>query len=492
MEDAPFARFATDGLTFDDVSLVPRESEITPDQVDTTTQLTRDVTLAIPIVSAAMDTVTEAPMAIAMARNGGIGILHRNMSIEAQAAEVDKVKRSEAGMVINPVSIQLGASVAEALSLMAYHHIGGVPVVTSDGHVAGIVTNRDLRFEGETSKPVAEVMTGLDRLVTVPVGTDMEEAKRLFGLHRIEKLPVVDGEGRLAGLITVKDLTKASIFPHATKDAHGRLRVGAAVGVGVDAHDRAKVLYEAGADVIVVDTAHGHSAGVRDMVRFLKESFEVQVVAGNVSTGEGAVYLADAGADAVKIGQGPGSICTTRVVAGVGVPQITAIVEARHALGDRPVCLVADGGIRYSGDIAKALAAGADTVMIGGLLGGTDEAPGDVIVYQGERFKDYRGMGSLGAMDSRASFSKDRYGQEGVTSDKLVPEGVEGRVSYKGQIGPILYQLVGGLRSSMGYLGAVTVAETRTARFVRQSHAALVESHPHDIQITKTPANYRS
>lgn len=487
-----YDRVRSDGLTFDDVSLVPRESSLTPNDADTATFLTPAIRLAVPVISAAMDTVTEAKMGIAMARNGGLGVLHRNLSIDAQAAEADKVKRSEAGMVSDPVSIRAGATVDDALKMMAYHHIGGIPVVGAGGKLEGIVTNRDLRFEEDMTKSVDEVMTGRDRLVTVPVGTDLAEAKRLFGKHRIEKLPVEDKHGHLAGLITVKDLTKTSTFPNATKDSQGRLRVGAAVGVGVDSHDRAKALHEAGVDLIVVDTAHGHSEGVAAMVRYVKDNFGVDVVAGNVSTAEGALYLADAGADAIKIGQGPGSICTTRVVAGVGVPQISALIEASHALRDRNVKLIADGGLRYSGDVAKALVAGADTVMAGSLLSGTDEAPGDVIVYQGERFKDYRGMGSLGAMDGRASFSKDRYGQEGTQADKLVPEGVEGRVSYKGPVAPIIYQLVGGLRSAMGYLGSATVPEMRTAQFVRQSHASLIESHPHDIQITKTPANYRS
>jgi IMP dehydrogenase len=480
-------KFGKEGLTFDDVLLQPSESHVLPNDVSTATRLTRGIELAIPIVSAAMDTVTEARLAIALAREGGIGILHRNLSIADQVVEVDKVKRSESGMIVEPVTLRPDAPVALALELMATYHISGVPVTDDDERLVGILTNRDLRFETETAQPVSALMTARD-LVTAPVGTTLEEAQRILHRHKVEKLPVVDAEGRLKGLITVKDIRKRVAFPHATKDEQGRLRVGAAVGVGPDAFERAGALVAAGVDVLVVDTAHGHSCAVPEMVRRIKTEWDVELVAGNVATAEGAETLAEAGADAVKVGVGPGATCTTRVVAAVGVPQVTAVYECARAV-DVPV--IADGGVRSSGDIAKALAAGADSVMTGALLAGVDEAPGDVVLHQGERFKEYRGMGSLGAMKARG-FSKDRYFQGDVEDvEKLVPEGIEGRVPYKGPLAPILHQLVGGLRQSMGYCGAATVEELKDARFVRITGAGLRESHPHDMTITKEAPNYR-
>jgi IMP dehydrogenase len=434
-----------------------------------------------------MDTVTEARLAIALAREGGIGVVHRNLSIEDQVAEVDKVKRSEAGMIVEPVTLPPDALVREALQLMAHYKVSGVPITDAAGILVGILTNRDLRFEEDVEQPVSALMTARN-LVTAPVGTTLAEAEDILRRHKIEKLPVVDADGRLRGLITVKDIQKKVQFPYATKDGRGRLRVGAAVGVGPDALERAQALAAAGADVLVVDTAHGHSLGVLEMVRKIKDAVAVEIIAGNIATGEAAQALVDVGADAVKLGVGPGSICTTRVVAGVGVPQVTAIHEAAQAV-DVPV--IGDGGITSSGDIAKAIAAGADTVMLGSMLAGTDEAPGEVIVHQGERFKEYRGMGSLGAMKARG-FSKDRYFQNDVEDvDKLVPEGIEGRVPYKGPLAPIVHQLVGGVRQAMGYCGAATIDELKDARFVRITGAGLRESHPHDVTITKEAPNYR-
>jgi IMP dehydrogenase len=484
-------KFAREGLTFDDVLLVPAESSVLPNEVSTATRLTRTVALELPVVSAAMDTVTEARMAIALAREGGIGIVHRNLSIAAQAAEIDMVKRSEAGMIVEPVTLAPGAQVADALELMERYHISGVPITDEDGRLVGILTNRDLRFERDVSQPVSALMTSRD-LVTAPVGTTLAEAEQLLHRHRIEKLPIVDGDGRLKGLITVKDISKRVEFPRATKDPQGRLRVGAAVGVGPDAVERAQALVDAGADVLVVDTAHGHSRGVIEMVARIRGlSGDFEVVAGNIATGEAAEALIDAGADGLKAGVGPGSICTTRVVAGVGVPQITAIYDVAEAAARHGVPVIADGGITSSGDVAKALAAGADTVMLGSMLAGTDESPGEVVFAQGERFKEYRGMGSLGAMKARG-YSKDRYFQGDVEDvDKLVPEGIEGRVAYKGPIAGVLHQLVGGLRQAMGYCGAATVEALKEARFVRITGAGLRESHPHDITITKDAPNYR-
>jgi IMP dehydrogenase len=483
-------KFTKEGLTFDDVLLVPAESRVLPNDVSTATRLTPSIALAIPVVSAAMDTVTEARLAIALAREGGLGIVHRNLSIEDQVAEVDKVKRSEAGMIVEPVTLPPDALVSEALELMARYKVSGVPITDEQGVLVGILTNRDLRFENDVTQPVAALMTARN-LVTAPVGTTLAEAEEILHRNKIEKLPVVDADGTLKGLITVKDIQKKIQYPNATKDDQGRLRVGAAVGVGSDAVERAEALVDAGADVLVVDTAHGHSAGVLEMVRRIKAARSAEIVAGNVATAEATDALVDAGADAVKAGVGPGSICTTRIVAGVGVPQVTAIFDCASAAARHGVPLVADGGMTSSGDIAKAIAAGASAVMLGSLLAGTDESPGDVVLYQGERFKEYRGMGSLGAMRAR-SFSKDRYFQGDVEDvDKLVPEGIEGRVAYKGPLAPIVYQLVGGLRQAMGYCGAATIADMHGAQFVRITAAGLRESHPHDVTITKEAPNYR-
>jgi IMP dehydrogenase len=484
-------KFGREGLTFDDVLLVPAESSVLPNDVSTATRLTRTIALNAPIVSAAMDTVTEGRMAIALAREGGIGVVHRNLSIEEQVSEIDKVKRSEAGMIVEPLTLRPAARVSDALALMEHYHVSGVPITDDGGRLVGILTNRDLRFEKDVSQPVSAVMTA-DRLVTAAVGTTLEEAERLLHRHRIEKLPVVDAEGVLKGLITVKDIQKRIQFPHATKDPQGRLRVGAAVGVGPDARERAEALIAAGTDVLVVDTAHGHSRGVLEMVGLVKAlSGEFEVVAGNVATAEAAEALIDAGADAVKVGIGPGTACTTRIVAGVGVPQVTAIHEVSEVAARHGVPVIGDGGITTSGDLAKAIAAGADTAMLGSMLAGTDEAPGDIVFQQGERFKEYRGMGSLGAMRARG-FSKDRYFQGDVEDvEKLVPEGIEGRVPYKGPLAGVLHQIVGGLRQAMGYCGAPTIEAMKGARFVRITGAGLRESHPHDITITKDAPNYR-
>ncbi len=484
-------KFAREGLTFDDVLLVPAESAVLPNEVSTATRLTRKISLEIPIVSAAMDTVTEGRLAIALAREGGLGILHRNLSIEDHVAEVDKVKRSESGMIVEPVTLPPDAQVAAALELMARYHISGVPITDAGGRLVGILTNRDLRFRDEgVEQPVSALMTHRE-LVTAPLGTTLEEARAILHRHKIEKLPVVDAEGRLKGLITVKDIRKQIEFPHATKDEQGRLRVGAAVGVGPDADDRAAALAEAGADVLVVDTAHGHSRNVVEMVRRLKRQWDGEVIAGNIATAEATEALIEAGADAIKVGIGPGAICTTRVVAGVGVPQVTAIYECARAAERHGVPVIGDGGLNSSGDVAKAIAAGADTVMTGGLLAGTDEAPGEVILAGGERFKQYRGMGSLGAMKARG-YSKDRYFQGDVEDvDKLIPEGVEGRVPYKGPVANVLHQLVGGLRQSMGYCGAATIEQMKDAQFVRITGAGLRESHPHGMTTIADAPNYR-
>jgi IMP dehydrogenase len=488
--ESPRDKFAKEGLTFDDVLLVPAESAVLPNDVVTASRLTRTIVLEIPIVSAAMDTVTEARMAIALARLGGIGVLHRNLSIADQVAEVDKVKRSEAGMIVEPVTLSPEALVGDALELMARYRVSGIPITDADDRLVGILTNRDLRFGVPSTMRVADAMTK-EGLVTAPVGTTLEEAEAILGRHRIEKLPIVDVEGRLKGLITVKDIAKREAYPLATKDERGRLRVAAAVGVGPDALERADALVDAEVDALVVDTAHGHSVGVLDVVRRIKTGLEVQVIAGNIATGEAAEALIEAGADCVKVGVGPGSICTTRVVAGVGVPQVTAVADVAETAADEGVPVIADGGLTSSGDVAKALAAGADTVMLGSMLAGTDESPGNVLVVQGERFKEYRGMGSLGAMKAR-SFSKDRYFQGDVEDvAELIPEGIEGRVAYKGPLGPIVHQLVGGLRQAMGYCGAATLEDLKQARFVRITGAGLRESHPHDVTITKDAPNYR-
>ncbi len=478
-----------EGLTFDNVLLVPADSEVLPAEVDLRTWLTREIALNIPLVSAAMDTVTEHRTAICMAQNGGIGIVHRNLSVSAQAAEVDKVKRSESGMIVDPITMEPEQQIWQALEVMARYRISGVPV-TRNGKAVGILTNRDLRFVKDTTQAISTVMTR-EGLVTVPPGTDMERAKELLHRHRIEKLLVVDDQGKLCGLITIKDIEKAQRFPNAAKDALGRLRCGAALGVGPDRLERAQALVDAGVDVLVVDSAHGHSAGVLRAVEEVRRAFpELPVIGGNVATADGAEALIKAGASGVKVGVGPGSICTTRVVAGVGVPQFTAVCDAATVAARAGVPLVADGGVKYSGDVTKALAAGASCVMIGSLFAGTDEAPGDVVLYQGRSYKVYRGMGSLGAMSSG---SRDRYFQGDVEEPaKLVPEGIEGRVPYRGSLSNSIYQLVGGLRSGMGYCGAPNLVELRRrARFLRITSAGLQEGHVHDVIITKEAPNYR-
>lgn len=487
-KNAP-SKFLGLSLTFDDVLLVPAYSEVLPREVDISSQLTRKIRLNVPIVSAAMDTVTEKQMAIAMARQGGIGIIHKNMSIADQAEQVRAVKRSEAGMILDPVTLHPDASVSEALQLMRRYSIGGIPIVDGEGRLVGILTNRDLRFEKDTSRPVRELMTR-DNLVTAPVGTTLAEARDILQQHKIEKLPVVDEQFHLVGLITYKDIMKGEHYPNACKDSLGRLVVGAAVGVTSDMLKRVEALVRAGVDVVTVDTAHGHSRGVLDAVKRLKDAFpDLQVIAGNVATGEGALALVEAGADAVKVGVGPGSICTTRIIAGVGVPQLSAIYNAAEALKGSGVPVIGDGGIRYTGDIVKALAAGADTIMAGSLFAGVEEAPGETIIYDGRKFKTYRGMGSLGAMQEG---SKDRYFQD-VEDDikKLVPEGIEGRVPFKGTTAEVMTQYIGGLRAGMGYCGARTVRDLQQkAQFVQITAAGVAESHPHNVTITKESPNY--
>ncbi|HLL81677.1 MAG TPA: IMP dehydrogenase [Longimicrobium sp.] len=488
--DAPAARFAGEGLTFDDVLLVPRRSEVHPSTTDVGTMLTRGISLTIPLVSAAMDTVTESRMAIAMARQGGIGIIHKNMTVARQAEEVDRVKRSESGMIASPVTVDPRAPLREAVQLMERFSVSGVPVVEDGGLLVGILTNRDLQFETDMDRTVGEAMTR-EGLVTAPVGTSLEEAVRILHRHRIEKLPVVDEAGLLRGLITVKDVRKRAQFPNACKDERGRLRVGAAIGAHPQKDvERARALIDAGVDVLVVDTAHGHSVGVLDAVSRVRENFpDVQIIAGNVATREGAAALVERGVDAVKVGVGPGSICTTRVVTGVGVPQLTAVLDAvEGAAGQVPV--IADGGIKYSGDMVKALAAGAHAAMMGSMLAGTDESPGESFLLEGRRFKTLRGMGSLGAMQEG---SADRYFQEHGDARKFVPEGIEGRVEYKGAVADTIYQLIGGLRSGMGYLGCGTLDALRTEpQFMRITGGGLRESHPHDVTITREAPNYHS
>jgi IMP dehydrogenase len=482
-------KFGSPALTFDDVLLLPAHSEILPGDADTAARLSRHVTLRLPLVSSAMDTVTEARMAIAMARQGGVGVLHRNLSVEDQAHQVDMVKRSEAGMITNPVTCGPDATVAEVETLCARYRISGVPVTSDDGVLLGIVTNRDVRFETDHGRPVSAVMTPMP-LVTAPVGVARDIALDLLRRHKVEKLPLIDDAGRLSGLITVKDFAKSEKFPSATKDAAGRLVVGAAIGVGEDAKHRAQALAEAGADFLVVDTAHGHAQAVIDMVAQVKANIRVDVVGGNVATRAGALALIEAGADGVKVGVGPGSICTTRVVAGVGVPQVTAIFEAAQAARPAGVPVIGDGGVQHSGDIAKAIAAGADTVMLGSLLAGCEEAPGEMVFIHGKQYKQYRGMGSLGALRGR-SFSKDRYFQDDVLrEDKLVPQGVEGQVPYRGPLSAVADQLIGGLRAAMGYCGTRTIGELQEARFIQITAAGLTESHPHDIQMTTEAPNY--
>jgi IMP dehydrogenase len=488
-------KFAALGLTFDDVLLLPGPADMAPGDIDTSSRISRNVRVNVPLISAAMDKVTEARMAIAMARQGGAGVLHRNLSIEDQAAQVDRVKRSESGMVTDPITIRPDATLREADELCGRFRISGVPVTDAAGRLLGIVTNRDMAFEPDRSRAVREVMTPMP-LVTGRVGISGQEAMELLRRHKIEKLPLVDYEGRLKGLITVKDFVKAEKYPRAAKDAEGRLIVGAAVGVAGDAYERAQALIEAGVDFIVVDTAHGHSRLVPEMAAKIKANHaDVDVVAGNVATRDGAQSLVDAGVDGIKVGVGPGSICTTRVVAGIGVPQVTAIYEASLAAREAGIPVIGDGGLQYSGDIAKALVAGADTVMLGSLLAGCEESPGELMFINGKQWKSYRGMGSLGAMQSRGeqrSYSKDRYFQEGIADDdKLVPEGVEGQVPYRGPLASVVHQLVGGLHQSMYYLGGRTIQEIKErGRFVRITAAGLKESHPHDIQMTTEAPNY--
>jgi IMP dehydrogenase len=482
------------GLTYDDVLLLPDASNVIPSEVDTSTKLTREITLQIPLLSSAMDTVTEARMAIAMARQGGLGILHRNLSIEDQAAQVDLVKRSEAGMITHPVTCLATDTLEDVDRLCAHYRISGVPVVDADGKLLGIVTNRDMCFEDDKHRKVGDVMTPMP-LITGKPGMNGEDALELLRVNKIEKLPLVDDAGKLTGLITVKDYVKSDRYPLATKDQAGRLMVGAAVGVGEDSFTRAMALIDAGVDVVIVDTAHGHQNAVLEMVSRIKKATKVQVIGGNIATRSGAQALIDAGADAVKVGVGPGSICTTRVVAGVGVPQITAIYEASLAAGPAGIPVIGDGGLQYSGDIAKAIVAGADSVMLGSLLAGCEEAPGQLVFVNGKQFKQYRGMGSLGAMQSRGaakSYSKDRYFQDDVLSeDKLVPEGIEGQVPYRGNLAGVSHQLIGGLRASMGYAGAATISDLKAnGRLIRITAAGLKESHPHDVQLTVEAPNY--
>ena len=484
----PTDRIRTDAaLTFDDVLLVPRHSLVHPKDVSTATRFTRGITLQVPLVSAAMDTVTESEMAIAMARAGGIGVLHKNMSIDRQAAEVDRVKRSESGMIRNPITLQPGATLREAVALMARFHISGVPVVDAGGTLVGIITNRDLQFERALDRPLSEAMTK-DRLITAPAGTSLDTAEQIMGKHRIEKLPVVDEAGKLIGLITVKDIHKRRAYPHAAKDHEGRLMVAAAIGASGDYLERAKALIDAGVDALIIDTAHGHSQGVLDATATVRQAHPgVQLIAGNIATESAARALVERGVDAIKVGVGPGSICTTRIVTGIGVPQLTAILDAVAGAGGIPI--IADGGIKYSGDIVKAIGAGAATVMMGSMLAGTEESPGESLLMEGRRFKMIRGMGSLSAMQDG---SADRYFQDSeMSSKKFVPEGIEGRVPYKGPVSDVLYQMVGGLRSGMGYAGCASIDALRTeAEFVRITPAGLRESHPHDVTITREAPNY--
>ena len=481
-------KIVMDGLTFDDVLLIPAYSEVLPREVDLTTRFSRNIQLNIPLVSAAMDTVTEAQLAIAIAREGGIGVIHKNMSIEAQAKQVHSVKRAENGMIYDPVTINRSATVSDALALMHEYHIGGIPVVDNDRRLVGIVTNRDLRFERNAFRAIDEVMTK-DNLITTTQSTDLQQATDILQQHKIEKLPVVDKDFRLVGLVTYKDITKAKNKPFACKDKLGRLRVAAGIGVTADSLERASALVEAGVDAIVIDTAHGHSKGVVEVLKRVKAAFpQIDVVVGNIATGDAAKFLVSAGADAVKVGIGPGSICTTRIIAGVGVPQLSAVYDVAKALKGTGVPLIADGGIRYSGDIVKALAAGGYSVMLGGMLAGVEESPGETIIYNGRKFKSYRGMGSLEAMEKG---SKDRYFQAGETDvKKLVPEGIAARVPYKGSLYEVVYQMVGGLRAGMGYCGAANIDALHQAKFTRITNAGVAESHPHDVAITSESPNY--
>lgn len=482
-------KIAAEGLTFDDVLLIPSYSEVLPREVDLSCRFSRNICLNIPIVSAAMDTVTEAPMAIALAREGGIGVIHKNMSIAAQAAEVRKVKRAENGMINDPVTINLDQTVGDALKIMHDNHIGGIPVTDSEGLLVGIVTNRDVRFQEDMTVPIKDAMTSSDLVTILDTQTDRNYVKRVLQKYKVEKLPVVDSRGKIVGLITYKDIIKEKLHPMACKDARGRLRVAAGIGITPDALDRVSALNAEGVDAVVLDSAHGHSKGVLSLLKKIKLAFPgLDVVVGNVATEEGAKALVEAGADGVKVGIGPGSICTTRIVAGVGVPQLTAIFDAYQAIKGSGATLIADGGLRYSGDIVKALAAGADCVMCGSMFAGTEESPGETIIYNGRKFKSYRGMGSIDAM---AAGSKDRYFQSDKTDlNKLVPEGIVGRVPYKGTLSETVYQLVGGLRSGMGYCGAANLDTLKNARFVRVTASGMAESHPHDVTITKETPNY--
>lgn len=482
------SRFFGEGLTFDDVLLMPAFSQVLPRDVDISTQLTKSLRLHIPMLSAAMDTVTDATLAIALARQGGLGFLHKNMSIEQQAEQVRKVKRSESGMIIDPLTLTVEATIGDALQLMKDNRIGGIPIVTAEHKLAGILTNRDLRFEHDKRRKVSEVMTK-ENLVVAPIGTDLKKAEKILKKYKIEKLPVVDKQGRLVGLITFRDILQIRNFPDAVKDTFGRLMVGAALGITKDLMERAAALQQVSVDIVTLDSAHGHSKGVIDSLKLLKKNFKsLQVIAGNVATKSGALALADAGADAVKVGIGPGSICTTRIVAGTGVPQLTAIIEATNALKGRGVSVIADGGIRYTGDMVKALAAGANAVMMGSVFAGTEESPGETIIFEGRKFKQYRGMGSLGAMREGSS---DRYFQD-VEDDiaKYVPEGIEGRIAYKGFVSEVVYQFNGGLRAGMGYCGAKNIAALQQSTFVKITNAGMRESHAHDVVITKEAPNY--
>lgn len=481
------SRIFRQGLTFDDVLLMPAYSEVLPSEVNIHAQLTKHIKLHVPVLSAAMDTVTEAQLAIALAREGGIGILHKNMSIERQAEQVRKVKRSESGMIVDPITLEVTATIGDALNLMRDNKIGGIPIVDKSHKLVGILTNRDLRFETDRKRKISEVMTK-DNLIIAPEGTDLKKAEKILRQYKIEKLPVVNKQGKLIGLITYRDILQVTAFPNAAKDSIGRLLVGAALGITKDVLDRAAALQSVGVDIVSLDSAHGHSKGVIEALKLIKKNFKnLPVIAGNIATGQGALALAAAGADAVKVGIGPGSICTTRIVAGAGVPQLTAIMEAAKALKGKNIPVIADGGIRYTGDMVKALAAGANCVMMGSIFAGTEESPGETIIYEGRKFKGYRGMGSIGAMSQG---SGDRYFQEDADAKKFVPEGIEGRVAYKGTLGEIVYQFVGGLKAGMGYCGAKTVKDLQNATFVQITNAGMRESHAHDIDITKESPNY--
>jgi len=481
------SRIFGQGLTFDDVLLMPAYSEVLPSEVNIHAQLTKHIKLHVPVLSAAMDTVTEAQLAIALAREGGIGILHKNMSIERQAEQVRKVKRSESGMIVDPITLEVTATIGDALNLMRDNKIGGIPIVDKNHKLVGILTNRDLRFETDRKRKVSEVMTK-ENLIIAPEGTDLKKAEKILRQYKIEKLPVVNKQGKLIGLITYRDILQVTAFPNAAKDGIGRLLVGAALGITKDVLDRAAALQSVGVDIVSLDSAHGHSKGVIEALKLIKKNFKnLPVIAGNIATGPGALALAAAGADAVKVGIGPGSICTTRIVAGAGVPQLTAIMEAAKALKGKNIPIIADGGIRYTGDMVKAIAAGANCVMMGSIFAGTEESPGETIIYEGRKFKGYRGMGSIGAMSQG---SGDRYFQEDADAKKFVPEGIEGRVAYKGTLGEIVYQFVGGLKAGMGYCGAKTVKDLQNATFVQITNAGMRESHAHDIDITKESPNY--